>query len=77
MLAPGEVERVRICASQTCSARFFDRSPAGRRRWCSMQTCGSREKMRRMYERKRAERGSAPGIREAMPEATEAAGEAR
>jgi len=39
--------RIRICGSETCSARFYDRSPAGRRRWCSMQACGNTEKARR------------------------------
>ncbi|HWH15471.1 MAG TPA: ABATE domain-containing protein, partial [Miltoncostaeaceae bacterium] len=47
MLGTPERERVRICASDTCSARFFDRSPAGRRRWCSMSACGNRAKARR------------------------------
>jgi predicted RNA-binding Zn ribbon-like protein len=48
MLAlPAERERVRICASGTCSARFYDRSPAGRRRWCSMAACGNAAKARR------------------------------
>jgi predicted RNA-binding Zn ribbon-like protein len=42
-----ERARIRICASQTCSARFYDRSPAGRRRWCSMELCGNVEKARR------------------------------
>jgi predicted RNA-binding Zn ribbon-like protein len=42
-----ERARVRICGSETCSARFYDRSPAGRRRWCSMQRCGNVEKARR------------------------------
>ena len=42
-----ERARIRICGSETCSARFFDRSPAGRRRWCSMQACGNVEKARR------------------------------
>jgi predicted RNA-binding Zn ribbon-like protein len=44
---PAERARVRICASETCSARFYDRSPAGRRRWCSMARCGNQEKARR------------------------------
>jgi predicted RNA-binding Zn ribbon-like protein len=44
---PEERDRVRICASDTCSARFYDRSPAGRRRWCSMQRCGNVAKARR------------------------------
>jgi predicted RNA-binding Zn ribbon-like protein len=39
--------RIRICESDTCSARFFDRSPAGARRWCSMRTCGNEAKARR------------------------------
>ena len=46
--------RVRICASETCSGRFFDRSPAGQRRWCSMRTCGNVTKARRHRERQRA-----------------------
>jgi predicted RNA-binding Zn ribbon-like protein len=39
--------RLRICASETCSARFYDRSPGGRRRWCSMAGCGNVAKARR------------------------------
>jgi predicted RNA-binding Zn ribbon-like protein len=50
---PAEAARVRICASETCSARFFDRSPAGRRRWCSMRTCGNEAKARRHRARAR------------------------
>jgi predicted RNA-binding Zn ribbon-like protein len=46
-----ERARVRICASETCSARFYDRSPAARRRWCSMATCGNQAKARRYRER--------------------------
>jgi predicted RNA-binding Zn ribbon-like protein len=42
-----ERARVRICASDTCSARFYDRSRAARRRWCSMATCGNAAKARR------------------------------
>jgi predicted RNA-binding Zn ribbon-like protein len=44
---PRERRRVRICASDTCSARFYDRSPAARRRWCSMALCGNAAKARR------------------------------
>lgn len=47
MLGTDQRERVRVCASETCSARFFDRSRSGRRRWCSMQGCGNVEKARR------------------------------
>jgi predicted RNA-binding Zn ribbon-like protein len=48
-------ERIRICASDTCSARFYDRSPAGARRWCSMRLCGNVAKARRHRSRQRAE----------------------
>jgi predicted RNA-binding Zn ribbon-like protein len=48
---PEQRARVRICASDTCSARFFDRSPAGRRRWCSMRACGNAAKARRHRSR--------------------------
>jgi predicted RNA-binding Zn ribbon-like protein len=51
--SPAERERVRICASGTCSARFYDRSPAARRRWCSMALCGNQAKARRFRERAR------------------------
>jgi predicted RNA-binding Zn ribbon-like protein len=45
--SPSERARVRICGSDTCSARFYDRSPAGARRWCSMAVCGNQNKARR------------------------------
>jgi predicted RNA-binding Zn ribbon-like protein len=51
---PAERERIRVCASETCSARFYDRSPAGRRRWCSMALCGNEAKARRHRERARS-----------------------
>jgi predicted RNA-binding Zn ribbon-like protein len=47
MLGTEQRDRVRICASDTCSARFYDRSRNGRRRWCSMQGCGNVAKARR------------------------------
>ena len=48
---PPSAHRVRICGSDTCSARFYDRSPAGARRWCSMAVCGNQNKARRFRER--------------------------
>jgi predicted RNA-binding Zn ribbon-like protein len=42
-----ERERLRICAGDTCSARFYDRSPGAARRWCSMRACGNVAKARR------------------------------
>lgn len=56
---PAERARIRICASETCSARFYDRSPAGRRRWCSMQSCGNVAKARRHRARRRVGEGAA------------------
>lgn len=47
MLGTAQRDRLRICASDTCSARFFDRSRGARRRWCSMQGCGNVAKARR------------------------------
>jgi predicted RNA-binding Zn ribbon-like protein len=44
---PDQRGRLRACASETCGARFYDRSPAGARRWCSMTTCGNAAKARR------------------------------
>jgi predicted RNA-binding Zn ribbon-like protein len=54
MLGTAERSRLRICASETCSGRFFDRSPAGKRRWCSMRTCGNEAKARRHRARQKS-----------------------
>ncbi len=48
-----ERARVRICGSDTCSVRFYDRSPAAGRRWCSMAVCGNQNKARRFREKAR------------------------
>jgi predicted RNA-binding Zn ribbon-like protein len=58
---PEERARLRVCASDTCSARFYDRSPAGRRRWCQMATCGNQAKARAFRARGRGR--DAPGAR--------------
>jgi predicted RNA-binding Zn ribbon-like protein len=47
MLGTGQRDRLRVCASDTCSARFYDASRAGTRRWCSMSGCGNTAKARR------------------------------
>jgi predicted RNA-binding Zn ribbon-like protein len=44
---PAERARVRICGSERCSARFYDRSSGAGRRWCTMKGCGNAEKARR------------------------------
>ncbi|HEY1539763.1 MAG TPA: ABATE domain-containing protein [Solirubrobacteraceae bacterium] len=53
MLGTQERSRARICASKTCSARFYDRSPTAGRLWCSMRGCGNVAKARRHRERAR------------------------
>jgi predicted RNA-binding Zn ribbon-like protein len=53
MFSGAEIGRIRICASDTCSGRFFDRSPAAVRRWCSSTGCGNVEKARRHRRRRR------------------------
>jgi len=40
-------QRLRVCASPTCSARFYDASRGASRRWCSMRGCGNAAKARR------------------------------
>jgi len=55
MLGSDERVRVRICASETCSARFYDRSPTAARLWCSMRGCGNVAKARRHRERARGQ----------------------
>lgn len=54
MLGGPDRSRIRICASDTCSARFFDRSPSSRRQWCSMELCGNVAKARRHRARQQA-----------------------
>ena len=46
-LAEHDLDRLGVCASETCSWLFVDRSPGGRRRWCDMGTCGNRAKVAR------------------------------
>jgi predicted RNA-binding Zn ribbon-like protein len=65
---PARIARLHRCPGRDCGWIFLDTS--GRRRWCSMQTCGSREKMRRMYERKRAEPTTPISVAEAGAKTT-------
>jgi predicted RNA-binding Zn ribbon-like protein len=58
MFTPAQAGRIRICASDTCSGRFFDRSPAKVRRYCSPTGCGNVEKARRHRRRRREEQPS-------------------
>lgn len=58
--APGDWRRLKVCEAHDCRWAFYDRSPAGRRRWCDMAVCGSRAKMR-AYRAKRAGGGESSG----------------
>ncbi|WP_055529447.1 CGNR zinc finger domain-containing protein [Streptomyces graminilatus] len=46
-LTDGTWLRLKACELPECHWAYYDRSPAGRRRWCSMSVCGARAKMRR------------------------------
>ncbi|MFI1359787.1 CGNR zinc finger domain-containing protein [Streptomyces sp. NPDC020898] len=46
-LTAGTWLRLKACELPECHWAYYDRSPAGRRRWCSMSVCGARVKMRR------------------------------
>ncbi|MBB0243077.1 hypothetical protein FNQ90_02865 [Streptomyces alkaliphilus] len=49
----GSWRRLKACEATDCRWAYYDRSPAGRRRWCSMRVCGSRAKMRAYRARRR------------------------
>lgn len=51
--ADGTWMRLKACEAEDCHWVYYDRSPAGRRRWCSMSVCGARAKMR-TYRARRA-----------------------
>jgi predicted RNA-binding Zn ribbon-like protein len=51
LLLSGELEHVRICASDACAWLFLDKTKNHRRRWCDMKVCGNRVKAKRHYER--------------------------
>lgn len=53
----GEWRRLKACHAADCAWAYYDRSPAGRRRWCSMSVCGSRAKMRSYRDRRRSAEG--------------------
>jgi predicted RNA-binding Zn ribbon-like protein len=59
LLTSGELERVKECPHEEggCGWLFYDGSKNRSRKWCDMAGCGSRVKMRRMYARRRSERG--------------------
>ncbi len=62
LLTSGELGRIKECPHEEggCGWLFYDASKNRSRRWCDMAGCGSRVKMRRMYARRRSERGQSP-----------------
>ncbi|MFB3737981.1 MAG: CGNR zinc finger domain-containing protein [Candidatus Velamenicoccus archaeovorus] len=54
----GSWDHLKVCANETCTAVFFDRSKNHSGRWCSMQVCGNRSKVRAWRERQRAGHGA-------------------
>jgi len=53
LLTSEQLDRVRECASPTCSWLFLDTSRNRSRKWCDMAVCGNRAKARRFYRRRR------------------------
>jgi predicted RNA-binding Zn ribbon-like protein len=49
----GNLDRLKMCASDECRWAFYDRSRPGTRRWCSSLLCGNREKTRAYRTRQR------------------------
>jgi predicted RNA-binding Zn ribbon-like protein len=47
----GDLDRLKMCASDDCRWIFFDRSKPANRRWCSSKRCGNRAKVKRYRAR--------------------------
>ena len=60
LLTSDDLAGLKRCAGadRGCAGLFVDETRNGIRRWCSMDGCGSRAKMRRLYARRRADRGA-------------------
>jgi predicted RNA-binding Zn ribbon-like protein len=43
----GDLDRLKICASDDCQWIFYDRTKPANRRWCSSNRCGNRAKVKR------------------------------
>ncbi|MDB5310897.1 MAG: hypothetical protein JWO38_5099 [Gemmataceae bacterium] len=54
LLANGDFDLVRHCASERCVLRFYDRTKAHCRRYCTAAGCGNRAKVTAYRERKRS-----------------------
>ncbi len=49
----GNLDRLKMCASDECRWVFYDRSKPATRRWCSSALCGNRQKTRTYRTRQR------------------------
>lgn len=47
----GNLDRLKMCASDECRWVFYDRSKPATRRWCSSALCGNRQKTRTYRQR--------------------------
>ena len=47
LLTTDALERVRVCADDSCAWLFLDTTRNRTRRWCDMKMCGNRNKVRR------------------------------
>lgn len=52
LLTSDMLQRVGMCADDSCGWLFIDTSKNHSRRWCDMGDCGNRAKQRRHYQRK-------------------------
>lgn len=55
LLTSPSLDRLRLCAAQSCDWLFLDQSKNRSRRWCDMSVCGNRAKARRHYRKKKGE----------------------
>jgi predicted RNA-binding Zn ribbon-like protein len=54
----GQIDRLKVCASDECRWVFFDRSKPATRRWCSSRLCGNRQKTRAYRQRRKGREGA-------------------
>jgi predicted RNA-binding Zn ribbon-like protein len=51
LLTSPDLDRVRLCAGETCGWLFLDTTRNHSRHWCDMKDCGNRAKVRRFRKR--------------------------
>lgn len=60
LFAEADPSRLRECAREVCATLFYDRSPAGQRRWCAMKGCGEIVASASYRRRRAANDGAVP-----------------